>query len=179
MSLELAKAARLIGFDPATGWPESIQAGNIGYLQGESEEDQNDIETLLRLDISAGHLEHTPIDVVTKYLGEGFEPCLLSFVTASAIAKWMQKHRITPSQLIAAWIKATAPEFVTNTAYSHGETTDARQARRHQMCIDAGLEFSENEFAPMPRGIGMITRKEGIFIQAFTKDVKAHMFKNR
>lgn len=59
------------------------------------------------------------------------------------------------------------------------ETQDARQARRYQMCLDAGLSMPDNDYATMPRGIGAVAKKEGITRQAFVEDVKAHINRSK
>ena len=58
---------------------------------------------------------------------------------------------------------------------TQSETTIERQARRHQMCIDAGLTMPTNDYARLPRGISALAEKEGISRQAFSEDVKAHI----
>jgi hypothetical protein len=55
------------------------------------------------------------------------------------------------------------------------ETTEQRQQRRYQMCVDAGLVMPTNDYAALPRGIGQQAEKEGITRQAFSEDVKAHV----
>lgn len=55
------------------------------------------------------------------------------------------------------------------------ESAQERQARRYQMCIDAGLAIPKTDYEPMPRGIGMLAKKEKITRQSFTEDVKAHI----
>lgn len=55
------------------------------------------------------------------------------------------------------------------------ESTEARRARRYQMCLDAGLKMPDDDYGPMPRGIGMLAKQEGISRQAFTEDMKMHI----
>lgn len=55
------------------------------------------------------------------------------------------------------------------------ETQCARQARRYQMCLDAGLAMPKDDYSAMPRGIGAVAKREGIKRQSFTEDVKAHI----
>ncbi|RVT52748.1 hypothetical protein [Rubrivivax albus] len=56
------------------------------------------------------------------------------------------------------------------------ETSQAqRQARRYQMCVDAGLVMPTNDYASLPRGISALAKQEGITRQAFSEDVKAHI----
>lgn len=50
-----------------------------------------------------------------------------------------------------------------------------RQARRYQMCVDAGLKMPVDDYAPLPRGIGKLADQEGIARQSFSEDVKAHI----
>lgn len=55
------------------------------------------------------------------------------------------------------------------------ETQEERRARRHQMCLDAGLKLPDNDYGQMPRGIGRVAKMEGVTRQAFAEDVKAHI----
>jgi len=55
------------------------------------------------------------------------------------------------------------------------ESPIARQSRRYQMGIDAGLEMPTDDYAAMPRGIGKVAKIEKITRQAFTEDLKAHI----
>jgi hypothetical protein len=55
------------------------------------------------------------------------------------------------------------------------ESQIARQARRYQMGIDAGLEMPTDDYAPMPRGIGKLAKMEKITRQSFSEDVKAYI----
>lgn len=55
------------------------------------------------------------------------------------------------------------------------ETPERRQARRYQMCIDAGLEMPADDYKHMPRGIGRVAKDEGVSRQAFVEDVKHHI----
>jgi hypothetical protein len=67
---------------------------------------------------------------------------------------------------------APVPEAVAPAA---DESQEVRQARRFQMCINAGLEMPDNDYASLPRGIGALAKREGIKRQSFTEDVKAHI----
>lgn len=55
------------------------------------------------------------------------------------------------------------------------ETQVQRQARRWQLCIDAGLAMPDNDYAALPRGIGKLAKAEEIRRQSFAEDVKAHI----
>lgn len=55
------------------------------------------------------------------------------------------------------------------------ETAEQRQARRYQMCIDAGLLMPKNNFSHLPRGVGKLAKKEGISTASFSQDVKKHI----
>ena len=55
------------------------------------------------------------------------------------------------------------------------ETAEQRQARRYQMCIDAGLNMPDNDYARLPNGIKRIAEQDGISVQGFSKDVKLHI----
>jgi hypothetical protein len=64
-----------------------------------------------------------------------------------------------------------------NELHTHAETPtqQQRRARRYQICIDAGLTMPQNDYSPMPRGVGAIAKQEGITRQAFVEDIKAHI----
>lgn len=68
--------------------------------------------------------------------------------------------------------QAAAPAPVVNTEMT--ETQAQRQARRWQMCVDAGLKMPTDTYAYFPRGIGEIAKIEGIKRQALTQDLKAY-----
>ena len=55
------------------------------------------------------------------------------------------------------------------------ESAAERNRRRYQMCIDAGLNMPDNDYAQLPDGIKDMAAKEGISRQAFSKSVKAHI----
>jgi hypothetical protein len=55
------------------------------------------------------------------------------------------------------------------------ETTEQRQERRYQACIDAGLTMPNDDYAHLPRGIGKLAKAEGIERQSFSEDLKAHI----
>lgn len=54
-------------------------------------------------------------------------------------------------------------------------TASARNARRYQMCIDAGLTMPDTTWANLPDGVGQLAKQEKISTQAFSKSVKAHI----
>ncbi|WP_103018406.1 hypothetical protein [Alicycliphilus denitrificans] len=51
---------------------------------------------------------------------------------------------------------------------------EQRQARRWQMCLDAGLPMPQDTYAHLPRGIGKVAKAEGIKRQALAQDLNAH-----
>ena len=51
---------------------------------------------------------------------------------------------------------------------------EQRQARRWQMCIDAGLPMPQDTYAQLPRGIKEIAKAENITRQALAQDLNAH-----
>lgn len=55
------------------------------------------------------------------------------------------------------------------------ETAIARNARRYQMCIDAGLTMPDTTWPNLPDGVGQVAKQENISTQAFSKSVKAHI----
>lgn len=55
------------------------------------------------------------------------------------------------------------------------ESAIERQSRRHQACIDAGLELPTNDYRRLPDGIRHLADREGVSRQQFAKDVKAHI----
>lgn len=54
------------------------------------------------------------------------------------------------------------------------ESAAQRQARRWQMCIDAGLTMPTDTYAHLPRGVGRIANALKISRQALTQDLDAH-----
>ena len=55
-----------------------------------------------------------------------------------------------------------------------GENAEQRQARRWQMCLDAGLSMPQDTYAQLPRGINEIAKAEGITRQALAQDLNAY-----
>ena len=55
------------------------------------------------------------------------------------------------------------------------ETQEARQKRRYDLCIAAGLQMPSDDYAHLPTGIGALARAENISTAAFSKDVKAYI----
>ena len=53
------------------------------------------------------------------------------------------------------------------------ESAEQRQARRWQMCLDAGLPMPRDTYAQLPRGINEIAKTEGITRQALAQDLNA------
>lgn len=54
------------------------------------------------------------------------------------------------------------------------ETTEQRQDRRLQSCIDAGLPMdAKAALSRLPDGVGIVADREGVTRQAFSADVKA------
>ncbi|OYY27829.1 MAG: hypothetical protein B7Y20_10705 [Acidovorax sp. 16-64-162] len=53
-------------------------------------------------------------------------------------------------------------------------SAEQRQARRWQMCLDAGLSMPQDTYAQLPRGIKEIAKAENITRQALAQDLSAH-----
>lgn len=53
-------------------------------------------------------------------------------------------------------------------------TQEQRQAKRWQMCIDAGLAMPTDTFAHLPRGVGKVAKELRITRQALQQDLNAH-----
>lgn len=104
--------------------------------------------------------------------------------TASQLNAWLaKKHPLvqfrfqdpTPIAPFAS-AQSSEPHNVGGiAAASTQETQRQRRARRYQMGIDAGLPMPDNDYAPLPRGIGKLADKEGVSRQTFAEDVKAHI----
>lgn len=130
MDFELVQSARLIGFNPADGWPQTFQPSEVAKLQGKDDSDSLDILQLLQSDIENGNVAYTTTEV------DEFPPTLTDktvdvslpnewkwdmpkprrrlmmvyvtrffHITATAVSEWFQGHRIEPSRYIAAWFK--------------------------------------------------------------------------
>lgn len=101
--------------------------------------------------------------------------------TPQAINQWLEStgslHRFpSPEPVVAVPASQASPEPVQAAPFSHSkESQEQRQARRHQMCLDAGLRLPDNDYASLPRGIGAIAKRERITRQSFSEDVKAHI----
>jgi hypothetical protein len=52
--------------------------------------------------------------------------------------------------------------------------THERQARRWQLCVDAGLPMPQDTYAQLPRGIGRIAEAQRITRQALAQDLNAY-----
>lgn len=59
------------------------------------------------------------------------------------------------------------------------ETQEARQKRRYDLCIAAGLQMPSDDYSHLPTGIGALARAENISTAAFSKDVKAYIVSRR
>jgi hypothetical protein len=59
------------------------------------------------------------------------------------------------------------------------ETQEARQKRRYQMCVAAGLQMPSDDYSHLPTGVGALARSENISTAAFSKDVKAYIASKR
>ena len=59
------------------------------------------------------------------------------------------------------------------------EMSHEKNKGRWQMCVDAGLEMPASDYEHLPRGIGVLAKKEGISQQAFSKSVKMHIARKR
>lgn len=98
-------------------------------------------------------------------------------------AKTMSVTRLTkPQMLTPPSMSSTLPSEkqasstkILAVAVEEIETKEQRQARRYEMCLDAGLVMPDNDYAGLPRGISKLAAREGITRQAFTEDVKAHI----
>ncbi len=94
-----------------------------------------------------------------------------------ALLERFPDRRVTPAELAAftSTQRWTVPDQISRLAATRAETKEQRQARRYQMCVDAGLTMPTNDYGRLPRGIGALARAEGITRQAFAEDVKAHI----
>lgn len=79
-------------------------------------------------------------------------------VTAAGILQLVDTHT-TPAQAEPQ----AAPMVAAN--------AEQRQARRWQMCIDAGLPMPQDTYAQLPRGIKEIAKAENITRQALAQDL--------
>ena len=66
-------------------------------------------------------------------------------------------------------------DFAASRRVAPPETTEQRQARRYQACVDAGLSLPDNDYARLPAGVGLLAQAEGVKRPSFTADVKAHI----
>ena len=123
-------------------------------------------------------------------------------VNAQDFKNWLNLQGEVPSVHIQAWFDAvlplgqTDPDVLATTAPAvnpgqHSatnnaallatlrttdvETKEARQKRRYELCIAAGLEMPKDDYSRLPNGIGALARAENISTAAFSKDVKAYI----
>ena len=126
-------------------------------------------------------------------------------VTAHDFKDWLKLQREMPSTHVQAWFDAVVPldqnasdvlattasavkpvkHSATNNAAVHAtvrttgvETKEARQKRRYDLCIAAGLRMPKDNYSYLPNGIGALARAENISTAAFSKDVKAYIASN-
>ena len=104
-------------------------------------------------------------------------PCRVygDWVTPANMDKWLECDGFT-----IRWPRGEAQPLASEpqAAPVVAETTDRtakRQAQRHQMCVEHGLQMPDNDYAVLPRGIGKLAKKLDISRQAFAEDVKAHI----
>jgi hypothetical protein len=101
---------------------------------------------------------------------------------------WAKEHRQTlPEALMSALAGGVAPVVPGNRPQAASapqaisepatvvETAPERNLRRYEMCIAAGLNMPDNDYARLPNGIRYVAVKEGISRQAFNNTVKAHL----
>ncbi|MEI8325003.1 MAG: hypothetical protein WCH44_06475 [Betaproteobacteria bacterium] len=108
---------------------------------------------------------------VSEYPGHAVEP----YVSVGDFCDYVKTANIpyipTDPDTLAVQMELIEPGEVQTQA----ETQEERQRRRYQAAISAGLTMPNNDYAPMPRGIGKLASNEGITRQAFTQDLKAHI----
>lgn len=102
------------------------------------------------------------------------------YVMAKHLNEWLDKESnglcLPMPEQFQQGAEAARPERAQGKqSVSTQESKVERQARRYQMCIDAGLTMPDNDYSPMPRGIGEVATREGIKRQSFVEDVKAHI----
>lgn len=127
-------------------------------------------------------------------------------VTAKDFKNWLKLQGEVPSVHIRAWFDAVIPAVQTvpnvpattapavkqvqrraahdaailATLQTMGvETKEARQKRRYDLCIAAGLQMPSDDYSHLPTGIGALARAENISTAAFSKDVKAYIASKR
>lgn len=100
--------------------------------------------------------------------------------TSNDIAK-MKAHDSTPRAV--RWMEEHASliheaNSQSDTRSRHGvdypESKELRQARRWQLCLDAGLKMPADTYSHFPRGIGKIAKELGITRQALAEDLNEH-----
>ena len=107
------------------------------------------------------------------------KPVTTYHVTAADFAAWLAAQGEKPSEHIAAWFDAAGVSADAKAATPQPaepeapETTEGRQDRRLQLCLDAGLTMPTSAVGRMPYGIGDVAKQELVSRQAFTADVKA------
>lgn len=100
-------------------------------------------------------------------------------------ARLRARHRLAQSEAETArvaWRRAMVKELLVQAVVAAApapgrgaEVQHDRQKRRYQMCVNAGLVMPTDDYAHLPRGIGVLAKNEGVTRQSFSQDVKAHI----
>jgi hypothetical protein len=131
-------------------------------------------------------MTHRP--VIAGYTGDGYQDVMYSIthdeferyadlhgvaVTVGEAPSAEQAQRPEPVQPApAAQVEPVQPPTPAGRTI---ETAEQRQARRYQMCLEAGLEMPHSDYGPWPRGISKVADKEGITRQSFRQDIGKHI----
>lgn len=118
-----------------------------------------------------------PLDPVTLIEIEGQPKGLKWVMTLEDADDFLEAHALAfkCSDVLAYWRGEPSPysEEPPAAKVEQVESKEARQDRRLQACIDAGLPMNERALLRLPDGVGELAKSDGVTRQAFTEDVKA------
>ena len=149
-------------------------ASQISKQQGHTEDQAKQLAKAMRAAIFAGEL-----GIYDRRTGLLIPPPSketdVLFVRLADVHDWLQSPSYKARLRSTALDQSHAVGAAIVDAPSRSETSEARQARRYEMCVDAGLKMPTTDYGLMPWGIGRIAAQEQITRQAFTEDLKVHI----
>lgn len=149
-------------------------ASQISKQQAHTEDQAKQLAKAMRAAIFTGELGI--YDRRTGLLiGSPLSETDLLFVRLADVYDWLQSPSYKARFRSTTAEQPHAVPVARGDCLSHSETREARQARRYQMGVDAGLKMPKTDFDAMPRGIDKVAALEKISRQAFTEDVKVHI----
>lgn len=170
-------------YDCEKGWPEHIELELLVILQyPESKNLQSGLYTNMKAKCESGSVPwRKPKRWAGLYIGgagAAFDHLLETTgyaISAEVFSCWLTKSGNRPSCHISNWFETRGASSVPtqNIKISKIEAKEARQDRRLQRCIEAGLVMPSSYIGRLPDGIAVVANQEGVSRQSFSIDVKA------